>query len=280
MGHPAVFFDRDNTIVDDPGFIKHPDQVKLMPGAAKALRRVRGCGHKIIIVSNQSGVARGLITEEQLVGVNARLHKLLADQQVSVDAVYCCPYLDGDEAVVEEYRRDSHLRKPEPGMLLKAAREHDIDLSKSWMIGDRSTDVAAGAAANCRTILVNSDRGSYNGRVQPDHVVHSILEAAGIVEQNPPEFKNPRDAAEDDTRKLLTDVRDALQHRQRREGQDDFSLVRLIGSLMQMLALVVALWGVVGIFGQREVAAIARMGLAVFLQLLAISIRLAAHHRL
>jgi len=280
MGHPAVFFDRDNTLVDDPGFIKHPDQVKLLPGAAKALGRVRACGHKIVIVSNQSGVARGLITEEQLARVHERLGKLLGDQGVGVDAIYSCPYLDGDEAVVEEYRRDSHLRKPEPGMLLKAAREHDIDLSQSWMIGDRSTDVEAGAAAQCRTILVNPDRKPYNGRVQPDHVVRSLLEAARIVEQHAPESKKPSpEPAEVSNRELLTEIRNALLQQHRRASQDDFSLVRLIGSLMQMLAIVVALWGLVGIFGGREVGAIARFGLAIFLQLVAITIHVVTRRR-
>ena len=273
MPDRAVFFDRDNTLIEDPGFIDHPDQVKLRPDVVAVLRRMRACGYRIIIVSNQSGVARGLFDEGQLARVHDRLRELLAAEDVTVDAIYYCPYLDGEDAVVEEYRRDSPLRKPKPGMLLEAARERNIDLLRSWMIGDRITDVEAGAAARCRTILVGPNGARYNGRIQPDHVVQSLSEAARIVEKHKDTSQNAdADSAEDPTLKLLSDIRDAVQRQSRRESQDDFSLVRLVGSLMQMLAIVVALWSVVALFGGRDSPAIARMGLAIFLQLLAVTI--------
>ncbi len=273
MSERAVFVDRDNTLIEDPGFINHPAQVKLLPGTVEALRRLRACGYRIIIVSNQSGVARGLLDEEQLARVHNRLRKLLEAQGVVGEAIHYCPYLDGEEAVVEKYRRDSELRKPQPGMLLEAARRRDIDLPRSWMIGDRVSDIEAGAAARCRTVLVSPDRSRYNGRIQPDHMASSLLEAARIVEEHQETSGKPRrDSAEEPDRKLLTEIRDAVQRQQRRDNQDDFSLVRLIGSLMQMLAIVVALWGVVGIFGGQHVAAIPRLGLAIFLQILAFTI--------
>ena len=273
MPDRAVFFDRDNTLIEDPGFIDHPDQVKLQPEAPEVLRRVRACGYRIIIVSNQSGVARGLFDEGQLERVHDRLRELLAAEDVTIDAIYHCPYLDGEEAVVEQYRRDSPLRKPNPGMLLEAARERGIDLSKSWMIGDRMTDVEAGAAARCRTILVGPNRSRYNGRVQPDHVVRSLSEAASVVEEHQDTSRDPgADSAEDRTLELLGEIRDAVQRQSRRESQDDFSLVRLVGSLMQMLAIVVALWSVAALFGGRDSPAVARMGLAIFLQMLAVTI--------
>jgi D-glycero-D-manno-heptose 1,7-bisphosphate phosphatase len=279
MSQRAVFVDRDNTLIADPGFIERPEQVQLLPRAAEALQRLRACGYQIIIVSNQSGVARGRFDEEQLGQVHDRLRELLAGHGVAVEGVYYCPYLDGAEAVVEAYRRDSDLRKPKPGMLLEAARDRDIDLSRSWMIGDRSSDVEAGAAARCRTILVSADPVQYNGGVQPDHVVDSLWEAARVVEQHRDISAEPRpDSPEETNRKLLIEIRDALDRQQRREKQDDFSLVRLIGALMQMLAIVAALWGVVGIFSGREVAAIPRLGLAIFLQLLAITIHI-VHRR-
>ena len=280
MPTPAVFLDRDNTLIEDPGFIDRPEQVKLLPGAAEALHRMRAGGYKIVIVSNQSGVARGLFDESQLARVHERLRELLADEGVAVDAIYACPYLEGDEAVVEEYRRDSDWRKPKPGMLLEAARECDIDLSRSWMIGDRASDVEAGAAARCRTILVSPNGSVYHGRVRPDHVADSLLEAARIVEQHPGPSKKPRpESAEETTLGLLGEIRDTLQRRQRRESQDDFSLVRLVGSLMQMLAIVVALWSVVALFAGRDSPAIARMGLAIFLQMLAITIYIVYRRR-
>lgn len=280
MSDRAVFFDRDNTLIEDPGFIDHPDQVKLLPGVVETLRRVRACGHKIVIVSNQSGIARGLFTEEQLARVHDRFRDLLVEQGVTVDAIYYCPYLDGEEAVVEKYRRDSNLRKPQPGMLLEAARKLDLDLAQSWLIGDRPTDIEAGAAAHCRTILVGEDHAAYNGRVRPDHVVPSVLEAARIVEQQQDASSKPQfDHAEQTNLELLREIRDALQRQHRRENQEDFSFIRLIGSLMQMLAIVVALWGVVALFAGHDSHAIARMGLAIFLQMLTISIHLIYRNR-
>ncbi|MFH0980901.1 MAG: HAD family hydrolase [Planctomycetota bacterium] len=280
MGLRAVFVDRDNTLLDDPGFIDHPDQVRLLPQAAEALRRVRACGYQIIIVSNQSGVARGLFDEAQLARVHDRLRKLLAAEGVTVDAVYYCPYLDGEEAVVEPYRRDSDLRKPQPGMLLQAARERDLDLSQSWMIGDRMTDIEAGAAAHCSTILVGPTPPEYNGRVVPDYVVQSLREAARVVEEyQETSRQSEAGSADESTRQVLTEVRDALQRQQRRESQEDFSFVRLLGALMQMLAIVVALWGVVGIFSGQHVASIPRLGLAIFLQLLAITVHIVERRR-
>ena len=273
MPDRAVFFDRDNTLIEDPGFIDHPDQVKLQPEVPEVLRRMRARGYRIIIVSNQSGVARGLFDEGQLARVHDRLRELLAAEDVTIDAIYYCPYLDGEEAVVEQYRRDSPLRKPNPGMLLEAARERNIDLTHSWMIGDRITDVEAGAAARCRTILVGPNRSRYNGRVQPDHVVRSLSEAARVVEEHQDTSRDPgADSAEDRTLELLGEIRDAVQRQSRRENQDDFSLVRLVGSLMQMLAIVVALWSVAALFGGRDSPAVARMGLAIFLQMLAVTI--------
>ena len=218
-----------------------------------------------------------LFDETQLGRIHDRLRELLAAQGVQVDGIYYCPYLDGPEAVVEAYRRDSDLRKPQPGMLRQAAREHDLDLARSWMIGDRSSDVAAGAAAGCRTILVSRARAPYNG-IRPDHVVETLMEAARVVEQDQ---NRTTESAEQANRRLLTEIRDALDRQGRRATQDDFSLIRLIGSLMQMLAVVAALWGVVGLFGDvnEAVRAIARFGLAIFLQLVALTIHLVDRRR-
>jgi D-glycero-D-manno-heptose 1,7-bisphosphate phosphatase len=281
MASRAIFLDRDNTLVEDPGFIERPEQVKLLPDVPAALRRFHACGYRIIVVSNQSGIARGLFDETQLGRIHDRLRELLAAQGVQVDGIYYCPYLDGPEAVVEAYRCDSDLRKPQPGMLRQAAREHDLDLARSWMIGDRGTDVAAGAAAGCRTILVSRARAPYNG-VQPDHVVETLMEAARVVEQEHNRTSEHRPELGDETsRRLLTEIRDALDRQGRRATQDDFSLIRLVGSLMQMLAIVAAIWGVIGIFssGNGPVAAISRFGLAIFLQLVAITIHLMDRRR-
>ena len=147
MSHPAVFLDRDDTLVIDSGYIDHPDKVALMSGAREAVQRFRQAGFKVVVASNQSGVARGYFDEKRLALINQRVQDLLAADGEGLDAIYCCPYLDGPDATVDAYRRESELRKPRPGMLLKAAREMDLDLTRSWMIGDALRDVEAGVAA-------------------------------------------------------------------------------------------------------------------------------------
>jgi len=160
MARKAVFLDRDDTIISDPGYISHPTQVKLLPGAGASLALLQKMGYLLVVVTNQSGVARGIITEQELEEIHHHLKKLLADEGVYLDAIYHCPY--HPEGTVEQYAKDSDLRKPSPGMLLLAAKEMDIDLTQSWMIGDSYRDVAAGHRAGCKTILLDTP-----GKPQP-----------------------------------------------------------------------------------------------------------------
>lgn len=174
----AVFLDRDHTLIEDPGYINDPSSVRLLPGVAKAIARLRAAGYLNIVVTNQSGLARGLITEAQIDAVHFRLREVLRAEGASLDAIYYCPYLAGEEAVVEKFRRESNLRKPGPGMLLLAAEEHAIDLQRSWMIGDSGRDVEAGRAAGCRTILIgNADSTTTNA----DHRAKDLPSAVEIV---------------------------------------------------------------------------------------------------
>jgi D,D-heptose 1,7-bisphosphate phosphatase len=152
--HKAVFLDRDNTLVEDPGYISHPSQVKLLGGTAASLVQLRKMDFLTIVVSNQSGVARGIVTEEVLAQIHHQLEKLLADEGAYLDAIYYCPF--HPDGVISKYRMESELRKPAPGMLLKAAQDHNIDLSRSWMIGDSYRDIEAGKRAGCKTILINN----------------------------------------------------------------------------------------------------------------------------
>ena len=183
MKATAVFLDRDGTIIEAHGYINDPNQVRLIPGAADAILRLSEGGHLVVLVSNQSGIARGLLDDETLSRVHGRLEELLREEGVSLDRAYYCPYLDGPEAKVDAYRRDSELRKPKPGMLLQAARELNIDLSRSWVIGDSPCDVEAGLRAGCRTILIDRDgSGGINGGVTATHTVSSLYEAARILD--------------------------------------------------------------------------------------------------
>ncbi|HNS21168.1 MAG TPA: HAD family hydrolase [Sedimentisphaerales bacterium] len=184
MSNAAIFFDRDGTLIHDPGYLNHPDQVQLLDGAAEALRELRGLSYKTVVVSNQSGVARGIVTEEMLERIHERLRDLLSTKGASLDKVYYCPY--HPDGVIDQYRKDSDWRKPKPGMLLAAAKEMDIDLTKSWMIGDNERDVEAGRTAGCRTILIRASR-SESGTTPPchaDHVAVNMREAVNIVKQH------------------------------------------------------------------------------------------------
>ncbi len=154
MAHKAIFLDRDDTIISDPGYINDPAQVKLLDGAAEAIIQLRKMDYKIIVVSNQSGIARGIIPENALARIHERLAQLLAEKNAYIDNIYYCPY--HPDGAVKKYRKESNMRKPAPGMLMAASEEMDIDLPLSWMIGDAYSDVAAGIAAGCRTILLRS----------------------------------------------------------------------------------------------------------------------------
>ncbi len=186
MASAAVFFDRDGTLIEDPGYLSHPDQVKLLDGAAETLKEVSLLGYKTVVVSNQSAVARGIVSEEMLERIHQRLRELLALKGASLDGIYYCPY--HPDGVIPNYRRDSDWRKPEPGMLLAAAEEMDLDLKQSWMIGDSGRDVEAGRRAGCRTILLRSgpaDRETFDdGR--PDHVAVNLREAANMIKNFDP----------------------------------------------------------------------------------------------
>lgn len=176
----VVFVDRDNTLIEDPGYISDPDQVVLLAGTAKAIARLRDGGYPVVVVTNQSGIARGLLTEVTLVQIHQRMQSLLQADGADVDAIYYCPYFDGPEAVVEAYRRDSDLRKPKPGLFHMAAREMNIDLASSWMVGDSERDIEAGQAAGCKTVLISQKAGK-DGATAAEYVVADLLSATDVV---------------------------------------------------------------------------------------------------
>jgi D-glycero-D-manno-heptose 1,7-bisphosphate phosphatase len=284
MTTPAVFLDRDGTIVEDAGYIGDPVEVRLVEGAAEAIRRFSEAGRLVVLVSNQSGIARGRFDEEALARVHARMEELLAERGARLDGAYYCPYLDGPEATVDEYRQESGLRKPAPGMLLAAAKDHDIDLTRSWMIGNSAADMEAGRRAGCRTILIEAN-GSIDSAaaVSATHSVRSIVEAADVLEQKvstppePPTEARPiagdpvPSGGDEEAVRLLREIRDQLDRANRGGHQQDFSILRLAGALLQMLAIVAALWGVLALFDDQSAVATGRLTLACFLQLAAFS---------
>lgn len=145
-GHQAVFVDRDGTLIVDHGYPRDPREVRLLPAAAAALRTVGAMGWAVVVVSNQSGIGRGIVTSEEARAVHERFLELLRQEGVRPDAVKYCPHAP-DELC--------RCRKPAPGMLLDAATELDLDLAVSVMVGDKAADVEAGRRAGCaRAILL------------------------------------------------------------------------------------------------------------------------------
>ncbi len=182
MANVAVFLDRDDTIIEDPGYINDPAQIKLLGGVVESLRRLQKMGYKLVVVTNQSGVARGIISEEAIEQIHERLQNLLTRRRVHLEGIYYCPY--HPEGVIAKYRRESDFRKPGSGMLLQAAEDMDIDLEHSWMIGNSYSDITAGANAGCKTILISSSAklpARSRGETRPDKTAANIKEAVNII---------------------------------------------------------------------------------------------------
>lgn len=153
--HPlkaAVLLDRDGTIIEDADYLVHPDQVRLIPGAAAAIRRMNDLRIPVAIVTNQSAVARGLASEMDVAAVNDRVRALLAATGAHVDGIYYCPH--HPDIGLPPYRGACDCRKPLPGLLQRAARELGLDLTASAMIGDNLRDLEAGAAAGCAMLML------------------------------------------------------------------------------------------------------------------------------
>ena len=150
----AVFLDRDGTINEYVGFLTDINDFRLLEGSAEAVREINKCGYLAVVVTNQPVVARGDVTFEELDEIHAKMETLLGEQGAYIDAVYCCPHHPdkGFAGEVPELKMECECRKPKPGLLLRAARDFNIDLENSWMVGDSERDVLAGRQAGCRTV--------------------------------------------------------------------------------------------------------------------------------
>lgn len=175
MSRRAALVDRDGTInIETPGtYVLEPDALRLLPGAARGLRHLRQAGLIIVVVSNQAPVARGWIDASELEAINRRLRELLASDDAEIDAIYSCPHDTGDAC---------GCRKPEPGLLLDAARDLDLDLAASFLVGDKGSDIEAGRRVGATTVLVGTGQGraALAEGVTADHVA-ADLEAAGAI---------------------------------------------------------------------------------------------------
>ena len=175
----AVFLDRDGTIIQGVPYLSSPEELVLLPHSARAIRLFKEEGFRVVIATNQSGVARGYFTEDRLKEIHERLLGMLSREGASIDAIYYCPHLP--EGAVAEYSIECQCRKPKTGMLLKAAREHGIDLRKSIMIGDTPGDILAGNAVGCKTVLVKNHEEEIDMPIEADFIVRDIWKAAQIL---------------------------------------------------------------------------------------------------
>ena len=165
----AVFFDRDGTLMEDAPYCGDPARVRVFPGVSAALRSLKDAGFALFVITNQSGIARGLITEDQYQTVHREFLRQVGPGLI--DATYYCPDAPGSP---------SARRKPAPGMVLDAAARYDVDLAQSYLIGDKAADIACGRRAGTRTILVLTGNGARQ-HCQPDFICSDVVEAAARI---------------------------------------------------------------------------------------------------
>ncbi|MCI0692481.1 D-glycero-beta-D-manno-heptose 1,7-bisphosphate 7-phosphatase [candidate division KSB1 bacterium] len=187
MLNRCVFLDRDGTINEEVNYLSRPDQLRLIAGAAEAIKRLNQAGLKVVIITNQAGIARGYFSEAALQQIHLELIKMLRAQDAHIDAIYYCPH--HPTAGIGVYKKDCNCRKPKPGLLEKAARELNLDLHQSFIAGDKPADLQAGEAVGCRTILVRtgygleSEKGLAGGEFQPNHIADDLFEASRRILQ-------------------------------------------------------------------------------------------------
>lgn len=176
---PAAFVDRDGTINVERHYLGSPEELELISGAAAGLKQLREQGYVLVVLTNQSGVARRYFTLDAVAAVHARLAEMLAAEGVTLDGVYICPHGPADAC---------DCRKPLPGMALKAAADLGLDLARSVMIGDKAADLGLGRAIGARTVLVRTGHGRAEeptAAAQADFVADDLADAAAWVARNP-----------------------------------------------------------------------------------------------
>lgn len=189
MGAPAVFMDRDGTINDEVGYVNHITRFRLLPRSAKAIRLINQNGYKSVIVTNQAGVARGYFPEELVRKIHENLKRTLSKEGARLDGIYYCPH--HPDYGIGRYKKDCECRKPKIGMIQKAAKDLSIDLSKSYMVGDRGADIQMAKEFGGKGVLVLTGygKGEYEylnktWTAKPDYVAEDLYDAVEWILQD------------------------------------------------------------------------------------------------
>jgi len=181
----AAFLDKDGTINEDVGYLDDPNKLVLLPRAAEAIKRLNEHGFKVIIISNQSGIAKGILTEDILQTIDKKLQKELLKLGAYVDAIYYCPH--HPEHGLYPYKKVCQCRKPHPGLVKRAEKEHNIDLKSSYFVGDKLSDIETGKAVGIKTILVLTGKGKETKQEQgfsenkPDYEAPDLFHAVNWI---------------------------------------------------------------------------------------------------
>ena len=183
-GRPAVFLDRDGTLSEERGFIDRLELIEIFPWTSDAVRLLNRAGFAVVVVTNQSAIGRGIIDVPFLQSVHDAFDRHFAKSGARIDRYYYCPH--HPDAPLPEYRTACRCRKPGPGMIEQAAADLGLDLSRSFMVGDRPIDVASGHAAGVRSVLVRSGHSSGGGDAppglrDPDAILNNLMEAVGWI---------------------------------------------------------------------------------------------------
>jgi D-glycero-D-manno-heptose 1,7-bisphosphate phosphatase len=166
----AVFFDRDGTLMEDVDYCKRPEDVRIFPGVPEALNKLKASGFLNIVITNQSGIGRGYLCEQEYHAVHAQLLRLMGPGLIH-DAYFCA----------DAPWQHSTRRKPAPGMVMDAAAEYGIDLARSWFVGDKDTDIECGRRAGARTILVETGEGARHRGSGADFIARDVVKAAELI---------------------------------------------------------------------------------------------------
>jgi D-glycero-D-manno-heptose 1,7-bisphosphate phosphatase len=180
----GLFLDRDGTINSEVDFLRSPSEVSLLPGVARTIKEANDTGLRVIVITNQSGIARGYLTERDLDAIHDRLRSLLAHEGARIDAIYACPH--HPTAGIDPYRTPCDCRKPKPGMIVRGRDEFGLDLRRSFVVGDRCIDMEAGHAAGCTTCLVRTGYGETErldcgDRPWVDHIAGDLASAWAFI---------------------------------------------------------------------------------------------------